>query len=182
MNRLQRMNPQLQQLPGQTPPPGAAIIGSQPPIVGQHPSMFAQQRQLSPQHQQYLAMSQQRRALETMGTRGPMPPQMTGSPVSPHAIGQRFIGPRGPMGMQPPQMRPNVPSMSSIAQRQPVFYGHDPNSVGKLPPEYCLLGCIFYIVDYPEDKEQKMYVKVFSSPILIRDVHSLSPVLGRQWV
>ena len=158
-SRLQMMNQQLQQLPGQTPPPGAAIIGSQPPIVGQHPSMFAQQRQLSPQHQQYLAMSQQRRALETMGSRGPMPPQLTGSPVSPHAIGQRFIGPRGPMGMQPPQMRPNVPSMSSIAQRQPVFYGHDPNSVGKLPPEYCLLGCIFYIVDYPEDKEQKMYVK-----------------------
>ena len=136
-SRLQMMNQQLQhqqQLPGQAPPPGAAMISSQQPMVGQAPSMFGQQQrqQLSPQqHQQYLAMSQQRRALEAMGQRGPIPPQMSGSPVSPHAMGPRFVGPRGSMGMQPPHIRPGMAGMAPIAQRQPIFHGHDPNTVGK---------------------------------------------------
>ena len=160
-SRLQMMNQQLQhQLPGQAPPPGAAIIGTPQPMVGQPPAMFAQQQrpQLSPQ-QQYIAMSQQRRALEAMGQRGPIPPQMTGAPVSPHAMGPRFMGPRGPIGMQPPHVRPGISGMSPMAQRQPVFYGHDPNSVGKLPPEYCLLGCIFYIIDYQDDTDESKYVR-----------------------
>ena len=162
-SRLQMMNQQLQhQLPGQAPPPGAAMIGSQQSMVGQPPAMFAQQQrqQLSPQqHQQYLAMSQQRRALEAMGQRGPIPPQMTGSPVSPHSMGPRFIGPRGPVGMQPPHMRPGMAGITPLAQRQPVFYGHDPTTVGKLPPEYCLLGCIFYIIDYQNDQDESKYVR-----------------------
>ena len=161
-SRLQMMNQQLQhQIPGQPPPPGAAIIASQQSMVGQPPSMFAQQQrqQLSPQHHQYLAMSQQRRALETMGQRGPIPPQISGSPVSPHAMGPRFIGPRGPIGMQHPHMRPGMAQIPPMAQRQPIFYGHDPNSVGKLPPEYCLLGCIFYIIDYQEDSDESKYVR-----------------------
>ena len=155
-NRLQMMNQQLQHLPNQAPPPGASIIGAQPSMVGQ-PSMFAQQQRqpLSPHQQQsYLAMSQQRRALEAMGQRGPIP---AGSPVSPHPMGPRFMGPRGPM--QPPHVRPGMPGMSSIPQRQPMFYGHDPNSVGKLPPEYCLLGCIFHIIDYQEDSDESKYVR-----------------------
>ena len=155
-NRLQMMNQQLQHLPNQTPPPGASIIGAQTSMVGQ-PSMFAQQQRqpLSPHQQQsYLAMSQQRRALEAMGQRGPIP---SGSPVSPHSMGQRFMGPRGPM--QPPHVRPGIPGMAPMPPRQPIFYGHDPNSVGKLPSEYCLLGCIFHIIDYQEDPDESKYVR-----------------------
>lgn len=46
---------------------------------------------------------------------------------------------------QPP--RPPVP--------RPQFHGHDPST--KLPPDLCLLGCIFFICDYPEDAEDSKF-------------------------
>ena len=106
-----------------------------------------QQQQLQQQQQrqqQLLALQQQRAQMVSPG-HGHPGQQMGGMQVT------RFAGPRVAVaGM--PQMRPQ--GITSLQQqRMQQFVGHDIQT--RLPPDLCLLGCIFVIVDYQELEEAK---------------------------
>ena len=51
------------------------------------------------------------------------------------------------------QMRPNIAGIQQ--QRIHQFVGHDIQT--RLPPDLCLLGCIFVIIDY-QDMEEAMHL------------------------
>jgi len=102
-----------------------------------------QQQMLQQQQQQMLAMQQQRQGV--MGQPG-NPGAIMGVP--PQAGPPRFAGPRVGPGVGP---RVGIPGMQQ--QRMPQFVGHSVET--RLPPDLCLLGCIFVIVDYQDQEESK---------------------------
>uniref|UniRef100_A0A8D8VF19 PAX-interacting protein 1 n=1 Tax=Cacopsylla melanoneura TaxID=428564 RepID=A0A8D8VF19_9HEMI len=49
-------------------------------------------------------------------------------------------------------------------QQRAQFYGHNPNI--KLPPEQCLLGCVFLIVEYDKQPDEAHHVDIWRQIIL----------------
>lgn len=145
--RLQMMNQQLHPHQG-----------------GPHPHMIQQGAMYRPpgappQGPRFMAMQQQQQQQRM---------EMAGHPVG-HVMGPgvppRFPGARMGMPPQPQQQQPQPPQQQPqqrpMAPGQPQgpriqFHGHDPNT--RLPPDLCLLGCIFYIIDYTEDPDMAKYV------------------------
>ena len=146
-NRLQIMNPAMQQpanMMQQTAPqsPQQMTIIQQQQLQQQQQQQQQQQRQ-----QQMMALQQQRAAM-----------------VSPGHHQQMMAGGAGPGGMAVTRFPPRVavtgmPGMrAQIAagipqQRMQQFVGHEIQT--RLPPDLCLLGCIFVITDYQEMEEAR---------------------------
>jgi len=156
-NRLQMMNQQLQQ--------GTMIQPQQPPQSPQQMQMI-QQQQLAAQQQQQAAAAaaaaqqqrqQQLMAMQQQQQQRAAMSNISNSPIHPHP--QMMPGAPGAMpvtrfaprvaGM--PGLRPQVPGIQQ--QRMQQFVGHAMET--RLPPDLCLLGCIFVIVDYQDMDEAK---------------------------
>ena len=95
--------------------------------------------------QQMMAMQQQRAQMVSPGHHGQMMGAPPGAGVMP---GPRF-SPRVAVTM--PGMRGQIPGIPQ--QRMQQFVGHEIQT--RLPPDLCLLGCIFIITDYPDMEEAK---------------------------
>ena len=144
--RMQMMNPQMQ---------GGMM--QQTPQSPQQMQMIQQQQQMQQQQQQrqqqLMALQQQRAQMVSPG-----------HAVQGHGHQQMMAsGPGGPGGMQVTRFPPRVavagmtgmrPQMAGLQQqRMQQFVGHDIQT--RLPPDVCLLGCIFVIVDYQDMEEAK---------------------------
>ena len=135
----------------------------------QQQHMMQQQQQ---QQQQMLAMQQQRsNALRNVTNTPPQhPTMMGGKPVGvmagmagpAGANGPRFGGPRPVVPANIVGMRPQVPGGIPQA-RLPQFIGHHMET--RLPPDLCLLGCIFVVTDYQESEEHTKYVASWKKTI-----------------
>merc|ERR1719445_2752264 len=156
-NRLQLMNQQLQQ--------GTMIQPQQPPQSPQQMQLI-QQQQLAAQQQQQAAAAaaeaqrqrqqqlmamqqqQQQRAAMSNISNSPIHPHPQMMPGAPGAMPNTRFAPRvAGMG----GLRPQVPGIQQ--QRMQQFVGHAMET--RLPPDLCLLGCIFVIVDYQDMEEAK---------------------------
>jgi len=181
-----RLGPTGQPMPaaggGPTPPavsmPGqeaASAAAGRIQMINQGPGGMMQSQQhliQQQQQQQMLAMQQRNNALRNVTN---TPPQhaattmMGGKPVSMAAMGAgpRF-GPPGPRQVGPAGgmvgvagMRPQVPGIPQ--PRMPQFIGH--HMEVRLPPDLCLLGCIFVVADYQESEEHAKYVASWKKAI-----------------
>ena len=142
--RMQMMNPQMQQ--------GGMM--QQTPQSPQQMQMIQQQQQMQQQQrqQQLMALQQQRAQMVSPG-----------HGVQGHGHQQMMASGPGPGGMQVTRFPPRVavagmsgmrPQMAGLQQqRMQQFVGHDIQT--RLPPDLCLLGCIFVIVDYQALEEAK---------------------------
>merc|ERR1719278_2204553 len=138
-NRLQMMNQQLQQ-GGMMPSPQHS---PQQQAIIQQQQQQAQQQQAA-QQQQMLAMRQRQ---VPMGGPGGIP----SSPVHQHGPGM-MPGARFPPRAVMPGFRPGgMPGVPQ--QRMHQFVGHAIET--RLPPDLCLLGCIFVMVDYQDSDEAR---------------------------
>merc|ERR1719458_1057681 len=139
-NRLQMMNQQLQQ-GGMMPSPQHSP--QQQAIIQQQQQQALQQQQAA-QQQQMLAMRQRQ---VPMGGPGGIP----SSPVHQHGPGM-MPGARFPPRAVMPGLRPGgMPGVPQ--QRMHQFVGHAIET--RLPPDLCLLGCIFVMVDYQDSDEAR---------------------------
>merc|ERR1719412_2340413 len=139
-NRLQMMNQQLQQ-GGMMPSPQHSP--QQQAIIQQQQQQALQQQQAA-QQQQMLAMRQ--RQVPMAGPGG-----IPSSPVHQHGPGM-MPGARFPPRAVMPGLRPGgMPGVPQ--QRMHQFVGHAIET--RLPPDLCLLGCIFVMVDYQDSDEAR---------------------------
>uniref|UniRef100_K1PC08 PAX-interacting protein 1 n=1 Tax=Magallana gigas TaxID=29159 RepID=K1PC08_MAGGI len=93
------------------------------------------------------------RPLRNITNRTELPGNMPGMMPNSIKTNQRMpFNPALPPSHRPPPPRYVPPSMSQQGQIRPsismpaTYWGHDPSD--NLPPEMCLLGCVFYITDY----------------------------------
>ncbi|KAH9518689.1 PAX-interacting protein 1 [Bulinus truncatus] len=83
-----------------------------------------------------------------------MNPMVAMTPIPPRPPPPEYPFPPKPALPVPPQQTPVPPppvpptpaTPSPQSQPGPVYYGHDPKE--NVPPDLCLLGCVFCIVDY----------------------------------
>jgi PAX-interacting protein 1 len=71
--------------------------------------------------------------------------------------GQQQMSPRCTTGKPGMRFAVPTPATGAVQQQQPQipraqFYGHEPNI--KVPPDFCLLGCVFFVVDYDKSIPQ----------------------------
>ena len=92
-----------------------------------------------------MALQQQRAQMVSPGHHQ----QMMGAPAGPGMAVTRF-SPRVAVSAMP-GMRAQIAGLPQ--QRMQQFVGHEIQT--RLPPDLCLLGCIFIITDYPEMEEAK---------------------------
>ena len=144
--RMQMMNTQMQQ---------GGMMQQQTPQSPQQMQMIQQQQmqqqQQQQRQQQLMALQQQRAQMVSPGHGVPghgHQPMMAGGP-SPGGMVTRFAPRVAVAGMT--GMRPGIAGLQQ--QRMQQFVGHDIQT--RLPPDLCLLGCIFVIVDYQEMEEAK---------------------------
>lgn len=93
------------------------------------------------------------RPLRNITNRTELPGNIPGMILNSNKTNQRMpFNPALPPSHRPPPPRYVPPSMSQPGQIRPsmsmpaTYWGHDPSD--NLPPEMCLLGCVFYITDY----------------------------------
>lgn len=93
------------------------------------------------------------RPLRNITNRTELPGNIPGMMPNSNKTNQRMpFNPALPPSHRPPPPRYVPPSMSQQGQIRPsmslpaTYWGHDPSD--NLPPEMCLLGCVFYITDY----------------------------------
>ncbi|XP_048727007.1 PAX-interacting protein 1-like isoform X2 [Ostrea edulis] len=90
------------------------------------------------------------RPLRNITNKADQPQSIPGMMLSPNKMNQRMpFNAAIPPGHRPPPPRYVPPPMGQ--SRPPIsmpttYWGHDPSD--NLPPEMCLLGCVFYITDY----------------------------------
>eukprot|EP00093_Oithona_nana_P001783 01783.XXX_4517_412_1 [CDS] Oithona nana genome sequencing. len=147
--------PQQQMQPQQPPQPVPQVPQAQPQVP--QPQMFNPQSQrpqfMQPQQQ---PMVQPQVAVQRPAG-VPQGPMMVAQPQpQPHI---RYGPPGGPP-MQPavpqPVARPPMtPQPPRPPMPRPMFLGHQPGN--NLPPDLCLLGCIFFICDYQDDLEDSKF-------------------------
>ncbi|KAH3887645.1 PAX-interacting protein 1-like [Dreissena polymorpha] len=110
---------------------------NQPPQQ-QHPNVLHQQQQQQQQQQQHM---QQQMKMATSPAQHMHQQQQQMKQAG--AQQQKMGFPGGTSPRQPPPYFPQQQQTS-----WPTYVGHDPNE--NIPPEQCLLGCVFYITDYPK--------------------------------
>ncbi|XP_062589088.1 PAX-interacting protein 1-like isoform X1 [Saccostrea cucullata] len=151
-SRIQGTRPR-QKSPGRmTQPHAARSPGAMPPIP-QVPYMQMPPLGLPsflPPEMQRMGMP---RPLRNITNRAELPPHLPGMIPSPNKMNQRMpFNPALPPGPRPPPPRYVPTTMNQQSQPRPpmsmpaTYWGHDPSD--NLPPEMCLLGCVFYITDY----------------------------------
>ncbi|TRY70007.1 hypothetical protein TCAL_05287 [Tigriopus californicus] len=146
--RLQMMNQQLHPHQG----------GPHPHMI--QPGTMYRAPGAPPQGPRFMSMQQQQQ--QRMEMAGHPVGHVMGPGVPPRFPGARMGMPPQPQQQQPPQQQQQPqPQQRPMAPGQPQgpriqFHGHDPNT--RLPPDLCLLGCIFYIIDYTEDPDKAKYV------------------------
>eukprot|EP00092_Neocalanus_flemingeri_P028822 GFUD01031294.1.p1 GENE.GFUD01031294.1~~GFUD01031294.1.p1 ORF type:complete len:765 (+),score=231.03 GFUD01031294.1:287-2296(+) len=136
----------IQQQPPQSPQQLQMIQQQQ--LAAQQQQQAAAAAAAQQQRQQQLMAIQQQRAAMTNITNSPGHPHPQMMPGTPGAMPVARFAPRV-AGM--PGLRPQVPGIQQ--QRMQQFVGHAMET--RLPPDLCLLGCIFVIVDYHDMEEAK---------------------------
>jgi PAX-interacting protein 1 len=136
------------------------------------PPQSQQQHMMAQQQQQMLAMQQRNNALRNVTNVTAAAPQhatmMGGKPAGMAGMAGAAVGPRfGPRTVGPTTMvgmRPGGPVPGGIPQaRLPQFIGHHIET--RLPPDLCLLGCIFVVTDYQDSEEYAKFVASWKKTI-----------------
>ncbi|XP_078332569.1 PAX-interacting protein 1-like isoform X2 [Crassostrea virginica] len=150
-SRLQGTRPR-QKSPGRQAVPHASRSPGANPLMPPMPNMQMPPLGLP----SFLPPEMQRgmpRPLRNITNRAELPQTMPGMMPASNKANQRMpYSPALPPGHRPPPPRYVPPSVGQQGQIRPPmsmtasYWGHDPSD--NIPPEMCLLGCVFYITDY----------------------------------